>query len=149
MEETKKIKTEEYKLLRKLWPDNKKETKKIVKLVYAETDQKIIDRKRPDVIVEIVEMLRTTPFREVYKYLKRSTSPEDLIWGQPSMDAGREAVQREIAIQQTKDVGIKGVGRCRFCASTELVFATKQTRSGDEAATIFVRCVMCDKQWRQ
>ena len=39
---------------------------------------------------------------------------------------------------------------CRFCKSKQIFFTTKQTRSADEAATIFYECKskQCGKTWR-
>lgn len=109
----------------------------------------IIEPKRRDVIMEVIGMLQNQSFDEVMDFLTDAPSPEFVLWEQDAMDIGRTKVAREIAIQQAEEVGVKGVGRCRYCPSTELVYALKQLRAADEPATIFVRCVMCNKQWRQ
>jgi DNA-directed RNA polymerase subunit M/transcription elongation factor TFIIS len=94
-------------------------------------------------------MLRYQEFDDVIYFLTNAPDPAFILWDQESLDEGRLVVAREIAIQQAEEVGVKGVGKCRYCQSTELVFALRQLRSGDEPATIFVRCVFCTKQWRQ
>jgi len=109
----------------------------------------IIDIKRGDIIIEIIGMLRNHPFEEVIEFLTGAVNSEFILWDQKSLDEGRIKVARELVMQQTEESGVKGVGKCRYCNSNELVFATKQLRSGDEPATIFVRCVLCNKQWRQ
>jgi len=130
------------------WEGSVEQTQQLANLRYIDGTP-IIDVKRRDIIREIIGMLIYQPFEEVIDFLKDAPNPEYILWDQESMDEGRTKVAREIAIQQAEEVGVKGVGRCRYCPSTELVYAMKQLRSGDEPATIFVRCVMCNKQWRQ
>jgi hypothetical protein len=109
----------------------------------------IIDNRRNDVLMEILGMLRYQTFDDVLLFITDAPNAAFILWEQSSLDEGRAKVAREIAIQQAEELGIKGVGKCRYCQSTELVFALKQTRSADEGFTIFVRCVSCMKQWRQ
>jgi hypothetical protein len=109
----------------------------------------IITPARKDIVREVVGMLRSDGFDYTVDFLTDAPNPEFVMWDQSALNPGRDKVARELIIQQSEDKGVKGVGKCRYCASTELVFATKQLRSGDEPATIFVRCVMCQKQWRE
>lgn len=37
--------------------------------------------------------------------------------------------------------------KCRRCGSSEISYEEKQTRSADEAATIFVSCSTCKNRW--
>jgi len=120
----------------------------IVSLTYPNKSP-IIDIRRRDVILEIIGMLVSQPFNQVIEFLRTATSPEYILWNQQSLDEGRTKVAREIMIQQTEETGIKGAGRCRRCHADNLVFAMKQTRSGDEGFTVFVRCAECQYNWRQ
>jgi len=131
-----------------LWGGSEENIRVLMGLRYG-NGKEIVDPKRRDVIVEIMGMLRDQEFLDVIDFLREADNPEYILWEQGSMDEGRTKVQREISIQQAEEVGVRGVGKCRYCPSKELVFAIRQLRSGDEAATIFVRCVMCQKQWRQ
>ena len=140
-----------YSILRQLaglWDGTEDQIGRLSQLRYTNGNY-IVDPNRRDVIMEIVGMLIKQGFDNAYGFLSNVSDIESLLWEQKSMDSGRDKVVREITIQQAEDVGVKGVGKCKYCPSTELVFATKQLRSGDEPATIFVRCVMCSKQWRQ
>lgn len=142
-----------YSLLSQLmpsWNGTLPQVQTLIGLHYA-NGAPIIDLRRFDVINEIVGMLRTQPFDSVIQFLSspECTGPDYVVWSQKSMDEGRIKVARELTIQRAEEVGVKGVGKCRHCASTELVFALRQTRSSDEPTSIFVRCVMCHKQWRQ
>lgn len=131
-----------------VWGGDEDKINELAELQYPNGDH-IIDPKRKDIITEVVGMIISQGYQEVLEFLSQATNPEYVIWEQKFMEEGKNKVIREIEIQQTEQTGVKGVGKCRFCASTELVFTTKQLRSGDEPATIFFRCVMCQKQWRQ
>lgn len=131
-----------------VWNGTDEQIRQLVELRYVDGTP-VIDVKRRDIITEIIGMLLYQPFEDVVLFIRDAPNPEFVLWDQSAMDEGRRKVDREIAIQQAEEVGVKGVGKCRYCPSTELVFATKQLRAGDEAATVFVRCVMCQKQWRQ
>ena len=131
-----------------VWAGNEEKIEQLLNLRYDDGSS-IIDIKRRDVFLEIIGMLRSEQFEEVIDFLRTTHNPEQVLWNQKSMNVGRNKVLREIEIQQAEEVGVKGVGKCRYCPSTELVFATKQLRSADEPSTIFVTCVMCQKRWRQ
>ena len=133
---------------RPLWNGTPQQIQQLSQLTY-QNGEPIISTKREDVMMEVLGMLVNQPFDEVMEFLANTPNPGFVLWEQSSLDEGRTKLAREITIQQAEEVGVKGVGRCRYCNSNELVFATKQLRSGDEPATIFVRCVLCTKQWRQ
>jgi len=109
----------------------------------------IIDIDRKDIMMEIIGMLYYQSVEDVIDFLTDSPNPSWVLWDQLFMDEGKIAIEREITIQQAEEVGVKGVGKCRYCNSNELVFAQKQLSSGDEAMKVFVRCVACQKSWRQ
>jgi DNA-directed RNA polymerase subunit M/transcription elongation factor TFIIS len=43
----------------------------------------------------------------------------------------------------------EGEFTCRKCGSSKCSWVSVQTRSGDEAATIFVKCTHCGKRWKE
>lgn len=43
----------------------------------------------------------------------------------------------------------EGVIECPRCGSTETLYYEKQSRSADEAATIYCRCKKCGKAWKE
>lgn len=75
---------------------------------------------------------------------------KDIIWKLPTLDENRKRVELDVKILTYKARGVKGSGKCGKCGSTEVVYGEKQTRGGDEAATIFAKCagVGCDNKWR-
>lgn len=122
----------------------------IVQLLNITIDGKqVVNMYDRDNIMEIINMLVKDGFDKTYEYLSGVTAPQDIIWNQPAMDEGRNKIIREISVEQMEEKGTVGAGKCRRCPSTELVFATKQTRSGDEPETVTVRCVKCSCTWRQ
>jgi hypothetical protein len=135
-------------ILAPVWKGTEQQVRTLTALTYPDNTP-IIHPGRRDVLREIVGMLKTNGYQFTVDFLTGAPSPDYVMWDQPALDSGRDKVARELTIQQTADKGVKGVGKCRYCPSTELVFATKQLRSGDEPATIFARCVMCQKQWRE
>ena len=42
----------------------------------------------------------------------------------------------------------EGLMPCRFCKSKKTISFEKQTRSSDEAATLFINCLECNKNFR-
>jgi len=130
------------------WNGDNAKAQQLASLRY-QNNQLIVDPARRDIITEIIGMLKINGFDDIIDFLTDAPNSEYILWDQSSMDEGRIKVAREILIQQADEVGVKGVGKCRYCGAIELVFATKQLRSGDEPATIFVRCIMCQKQWKE
>ena len=45
------------------------------------------------------------------------------------------------------DRQFQAIVRCRRCGSTEVSWSEKQTRSADEAATVFCVCTQCKNRW--
>lgn len=43
----------------------------------------------------------------------------------------------------------KSLFKCRICRSTDIVWTQKQTRSADEAMTVFLECQNCWNKWKQ
>ena len=120
----------------------------LVALTYTDNTP-ILKANDPYTIMEIIELVRVLPFDEVMAYAFKKNSASELYWTLPIFDAGRAKVQKEISLIQLEEVGVTEIGRCRHCSGKELVFAQKQTRSGDEPMTVFVRCVQCEHRWRQ
>ena len=45
------------------------------------------------------------------------------------------------------DPSLRAIVRCRRCGSEEVSWEEKQTRSADEAATVFCVCAKCKNRW--
>ncbi len=134
--------------LRAIWPGTDEQISTLLAATY-ENGTPIINMKRRDILMEVLNMIIADGFDATLGFIRNAPNAEFILWEQSSMDEARTKLNREITIQQADEVGVKGVGKCRYCASKELIFSMKQLRSGDEPMTVFVRCVLCNKQWRE
>jgi transcription elongation factor S-II len=50
---------------------------------------------------------------------------------------------------ENKAVAMTDMFKCGKCKKRECTYYELQTRSGDEATTIFIRCINCGNSWRQ
>ena len=48
---------------------------------------------------------------------------------------------------ELNDANYAAIVRCRRCGSAEVTWEEKQTRSADEAATVFCVCTTCKNRW--
>lgn len=131
-----------------IWPATESQLQALLSARYRDGTN-IISLKRRDIIMEIIGMILASDFDSVMEFIRSASDPEYILWDQTAMDESRTRLAREISVQQLEEMGVKGIGKCRYCASKELVFSMAQTRSGDEPMTVFVRCVLCGKQWKQ
>ena len=109
----------------------------------------IIDDNDKDVIIEVIGMLDLYSIDYLLDFLDDAPNKDWIFWTQTFMNIGKVSVEREIFINRAEEIGVKGVGKCRYCTGTELVFAQKQVNSGDEPMKVYVRCVTCNQHWKQ
>ena len=121
---------------------------RLLKLKYANGNF-IIDDQDKDVIIEVIGMLNLYNIDYVLDFLEDAPNKEWIFWEPTFMNIGKVSVEREIFINRAEEIGVKGVGKCRYCPGTELVFAQKQVNSGDEPMKVYVRCVTCNQHWKQ
>jgi DNA-directed RNA polymerase subunit M/transcription elongation factor TFIIS len=131
------------------WNGTPEQVQELAQLKYVNSNTEIINPRERDVLLEVVSMLSKYRYEDILAFLRSAPDADYIMWNQPAMEEGRARVAREIAIQQSEPQGIKGVGKCRVCPSTELQIATKQTRSCDEEATVSYACVACGAKWRK
>jgi DNA-directed RNA polymerase subunit M/transcription elongation factor TFIIS len=60
-----------------------------------------------------------------------------------------EKYKREIAIYEDKPEAMTDMFKCGRCKQKKCTYYELQTRSADEAMTIFITCVNCGNRWRQ
>lgn len=73
---------------------------------------------------------------------------KEVIRDMPTMIDARNKFSRDAGIFTEKLTTVKGVFKCGKCGSEETTYFERQTRSLDEAASIFVTCVSCGNRWR-
>jgi DNA-directed RNA polymerase subunit M len=54
-----------------------------------------------------------------------------------------------VVIEKNEEVLPKTKAECPKCGHNEAVWWLQQTRSADEAPTLFLRCVKCRHSWRE
>lgn len=68
-------------------------------------------------------------------------------------DRWRDAVERLMKkyenAYENKAQAMTNMFTCGKCKKKECTFYELQTRAGDEASTIFIRCINCGNSWRQ
>lgn len=69
-------------------------------------------------------------------------------WTEAMDRAARKSLVQEAAHIDPKDVA-DGIVQCSRCRNRKVIYTEMQTRSADEPMTIFYRCVICDKSWKQ
>ena len=60
-----------------------------------------------------------------------------------------EKYKRETAIYEDKPEAMTDMFKCGRCKQKKCTYYELQTRSADEAMTIFITCVNCGNRWRQ
>ncbi len=96
-----------------------------------------------------LDILIRERFSDIEAYLRRSNTPEDIIWKQSLFDDVKKQLGDEVVRARYKPSGTKGFGKCGRCHSEELYVNEKQTRSLDEPMTVNYLCLDCGHQWRR
>lgn len=138
-------------MLRQLAPSmglQEDQIKELVSLRYP-NNSSVLSLDKIDVFYEIIGFLRMRPYEEVVEYLREVLREEDVITNLPTLQSSRDKIMVNLYLLLQREIGVKGVERCKRCGSNEVVFAEKQTRSADEPTTVFIRCVQCGNRWRQ
>lgn len=127
-----------------IWKGNSKQLETLLSLKLK--SGKIIRRINKEHVINIIDLLLKYNFDDVINYLSEL---DDIYWDLPIFDESRNKQLREHINREDKEVGVETGEKCRYCPSMQLVSTTVQTRSGDEPATIIVRCPECGKRWRE
>jgi DNA-directed RNA polymerase subunit M/transcription elongation factor TFIIS len=112
----------------------------------------ILDADRPggkSIIYTVFGIVVQFGLTLTVEYLQSVANDTELVWESPALQDARYKIVIDAEILRNKEKGIKGVGRCGRCGSTDLAFAEKQLRRADEPQTVFVRCIECGNGWTQ
>ena len=129
---------------RRLTPE---QTRTLINLEFI-NGTRILSKERPQVTVDIINLLQRLPFDQVVDYLQTSSSPKDLVMNSPLLENERERVQLEVDNLQSTIEAEEGIYQCEKCGSHRTLTVFKQVRSGDEPMSAFIRCLGCGKRWR-
>jgi hypothetical protein len=109
----------------------------------------ILTPEDPEIVLEIIGFLRIATVAQILGAYRGVADREAVLWVNDLHAQGYLALSREIFILQVEESGVKGIFECRRCHSKNVVVTTRQIRSGDEPANIYIRCVDCDERWQQ
>lgn len=82
--------------------------------------------------------------KEFFSTIKK----KKFVYEHGNYDLIRKEIQEEEDFIMNPPVVDEGVIQCKKCKSSRTISFNKQTRSGDEAVSVFVRCVDCGAQFR-
>lgn len=82
--------------------------------------------------------------KEFFSTIKK----KKFVYEHGNFDIIRKEIQEEEDFILNPPVVDEGVIQCKRCKSSRTISFNKQTRSGDEAVSVFVRCVDCGAQFR-
>lgn len=71
-----------------------------------------------------------------------------VLWDNPDMDTYRHKLEEQDDFLENPFEIEDGVIECNKCGSKRTYSYTKQTRSGDEATTVFSVCAQCGAKWK-
>ncbi|KAG2424883.1 hypothetical protein HXX76_014041 [Chlamydomonas incerta] len=119
----------------------------IFRRLYSEMARHVHLNLHPDSYVgnaRLVERLRSREFRPA---ALASLEPERMF-----PEVWKESRQA-LALSEEKELNPKVVPKtdrfkCRMCKKNECSFYELQIRSGDEASTLFIQCLVCGYSWR-
>lgn len=82
--------------------------------------------------------------------LVATTTPETIVYNHPTQKLNKETEKVEIdLIKNEPDVAERfDISPCESCGSRKIKPLPRQTRSGDEAWSLFALCVSCKHEWR-
>ena len=79
------------------------------------------------------------------RYIRRLCAGESAPW---ETDQQSEARKAPSPVESNESVRADGVLKCGKCKSRKIDQVEAQTRSGDEAATLFCLCTSCGNRWK-
>jgi len=107
----------------------------------------IFDINQRSYFYEWANLLRTSSVVDVLDYLTSAQDAESAFWNMAVFDRARRDLERELAMLQETETGVRGIARCGRCTSDNLGFSMSQTRSADEGFTVHYRCLDCGNRW--
>jgi DNA-directed RNA polymerase subunit M/transcription elongation factor TFIIS len=129
-------------------PHTKADIEALLNLKYP-NGEPIVNLSSPGELVEIIAFVRQYPIEEVLEYLSEVRSPSDVVFNSPLMANARQELKSNQRLLMQEPIAVKGaLGRCFRCGNDRLSMSELQTRSGDEAMTIFYLCVTCGNVWK-
>ena len=101
--------------------------------------------------MDVRALIRKEGFDATLTLLQKLPSADELINETPLLDSVRQNQQREDELLTRNEEVTEGEYTCGNpnCKSRRIGRRIKQTRSADEAPTVFLRCTACANRWKE
>jgi DNA-directed RNA polymerase subunit M/transcription elongation factor TFIIS len=106
-----------------------------------------LDEENPtftSLVEEILISMKIDPDATIALLERENVTAESLYWELPSMSLEEEKYKENIAAEFSIIKGIETTTQCPKCEKYEYYIDVKQTRSADEAPTVFSECSTCN-----
>jgi len=96
----------------------------------------------------LYEFVMDYRFHPQIRNVTEQIARKDFLWNHPNMHSIREQFHEQDSFIESPPMIDEGVIECIRCKSKRTFSFSKQTRRGDEATSVFVRCSQCSKTFR-
>ena len=94
-------------------------------------------------------LVRKYGFEYTLKFLQGLPNAEAILTESPLLESTRQQHQLEDELVVRKEDVTENEYTCGKCTGRRVARWIKQTRSADEAPTVFLRCTTCNNRWRE
>lgn len=117
--------------------------------VYLEKARSVISNIDKESYIKNANLINRINENEFLPHEVAFMKPEN-IFPERWRDAVESLMKKyEHAYERKHTEAMTNMFKCGKCKKKECTFYELQTRAGDEASTIFVRCINCGNSWRQ
>lgn len=116
--------------------------------LYLEKSRSIISNVDPSSYVKNMGLIARIKEKEFLPHELAAMKPEN-VYPDRWKDAVESLMKKYENAYENKAQAMTNMFTCSKCKKKECTFYEMFTRSGDEPATIFVRCINCGHSWRQ
>ena len=137
-------------VITKLFPDA--DQSKLISELQGKDGNPFFTVKNKRILMEIKAIERKFGFEVAYEFCKNIENVGEVIKQTPLLESVREQLQID---DEMVEKGGETISENSYtcikagCNNKKIGFFMKQTRSGDEGATTFLRCTVCGKRWSE
>lgn len=122
-----------------------------------DSGDKILTLEDRPFVYEVANMLGKMDYDIVYNFLNAGWEKvfgsgagirKKIIFENPLLSKSKDKLAMDMEIYRNKIDVESGAFDCRKCQSKETLSVARQTRSADEATSVFVSCLSCGYKWR-
>lgn len=116
--------------------------------LYLEKCRSVISNIDPNSYIKNVKLLKRVQEKEFLPH-ELAFMPAQNVFPERWKDVVESLMKKYENAYENKAHAMTNMFTCGKCKKKECTFYEMQTRSADEACTIFVRCINCGNSWRQ